>query len=138
MKRIISLIMVMTLLLSFASVAFAASQSFSFNMTNTGTTSHVYTGTSNQKINVDDDATIKCTYTDAPGYGYYLGLCNMSNTMATVQKWYGTNGKTRNHEFHDGMAIKNAYYRIHGRIDNDYYGTYTINGKYNADDVSIS
>ena len=135
MKRIISLIMVMTLLLSFASVAFAASQSFSFNMTNTGTTSHVYTGTSNKKVNSNDDATIKCTYTDAPGYGYYLGLCNSSYSSATEKAWYGTNGKTRNHAYYDGKAVVGAKYYVSGRIDNDYFGTYSINGTFNADDV---
>jgi len=136
MRRITGIMLVLSFIL--AGIAFAASQSFTFNLTNSGTTSYVYMETSNTKLYVDDDATIKCVYTDAPGYGYRVGLCNMSNVQATECKWYSTNGRTRNHAFLDGKAIANTDYRIFGRIDNDYYGTYIINGKYNADDVSIA
>ncbi len=137
MKKTISCIMLIVFILCFASVAFAATQSFNFNLSNSGTTCYVYTGAYNTKVYLNDDATIKCTYTDAPGYGYYLGLCNSSYSQATEQKWYGTNGRTRNHAYFSGKAVVGENYYVAGRIDNDYYGTYTINGKFNSDEVSI-
>ena len=138
MKKFVSFVLIVVFLISFANITFAATQSFQFDLANSGSVYYVYTGNSNTKIHLEDEATIKCDYTNAPGFGYRLGLCN-GNTYAkaTEKKWYGTNGKCRNHSYDNGMAIVNESYRVSGRIDNDYPGPYTIQGRYNADKVSM-
>ncbi len=136
-KKIIASLMLSILALSFVSSALAENVPYSFSMTNTGTTCYVYSEQGNTKVNINDDAKIKCITTDAPGYGYYLGLCNSSYSQATVKKWYGVNGRTRKHEYLPGKAVVGHTYYITGRIDNDYTGTYDITGLFNSDNTHM-
>ncbi len=90
----------------------------------------------NLKTLADDPATIKCTGTDAPGYGFYLRLISKSADNYTRSYWYNSSNYLRHPVYEDQASANKKYYLIEGRFDNDYTGTYYITGLFNADYTS--
>lgn len=136
MKKTMTTMLALILMVSIAIPAFAADQAYYFNLT-VEDAYRVYTATSNQKVIRNDDATIKCTETNAQGYGYRMGLCyDASNSylMATEETWMKT-GRTRNVAYFDNDEAFGNYFHAYGRIDDDYYGPFEITGYYNADET---
>lgn len=136
MKKMLAITLVILSLLTVSTTAFAADQAYSFNLT-VEDGYRVYTNTSNQKVVKNDKGTIKCTTTNAPGYGYRMGLCHTSDMgylMATTEAWLKTN-KTRYVSYHDKDTAFGKSFHAYGRIDDDYYGPYSISGFYNADET---
>lgn len=136
MKKIIATALVLMTIMSLFITASAADQPYYFNLT-VNDSYRVYTSTSNQKVIKNDDGTIKCTTTDALGYGYRMGLCfgaAHGYLMATSEAWLKT-GKTRYVSYHNKDDAFGEYFHAYGRIDDDYYGPYSISGYFNADET---
>ncbi len=114
----------------------AADQNFEFYLTNTGTSFWTYPNTSNTKTYANNDGTIRTKLNEAPGYGMlcHLSYKNSSNQycQATENKWF-SHSQLKHPAYLDGQNQTNRPYYVSGRIDNDYYGHYTCNGKFNAD-----
>lgn len=128
--------MLCIVLLTSIVTAFAADEDFAFSLTvpKGNTTMWIDTRTSNQKLYAGNDGTAKCSTTNAPGYGYYICLANTkNNVMATVGEWLGYSGAKKYLSYYSGHNAVNDYYWAAGRPDHDYAGTYSIEGKYNAD-----
>lgn len=132
MKRMIPVLLVVAIVACMAVPAFASDQYYTFKMSNTGSTAYVYTSTSNTKWYANQNATIKCGYSDAPGWGYRLCLVNSSYVESTYPLWY-TSASTDHPAYYSGMGAANVTYYMCGRIDNDYYGTYLTYGYFNSD-----
>ncbi len=134
--RIFSLALCIMIVFSLSIPAFAANEDYYFNITQ-GIGSTVIKqddyGKTNQKTQANDAATIKCGYTTAPGWGFYLHLKSTDYASSTSYYWYNNTNSLR-HPGYVNLSIANwKYYFIEGRFDNDYAGTYSILGKFNAD-----
>lgn len=137
MKKLIAIVLMAGFMLGLASTALAANQNFTFTLKNSGQTYHVYTSTSNKKVNLTDPATIRSTSTSGlQGYGMSLNLCRAQvYTVATVSVWCTGLG-IRHPSYLSGQAAINVYYQAAGRIDDAYAGPMTVSGKYNADNTT--
>lgn len=132
-KRVLAGVMSLGLLMGCA--AYAANESYHFGITAAAgnTTMYIYSPTSNQKFYNQQDGTIRCTSQNAPGYGYYIGLTNSkNNVLSTRPQWLKT-GRKRYTPYKNNMGIVGDYFKAAGRFDNDYSGTYTCDGTFNAD-----
>lgn len=139
-KRLFPILLIVILTVALSVTAFAAAEDFYFQLSNTGTTVQVYTGSSNIKTVQTNPASIGLANTDAPGYGMLLHLVYWDGsryTQATTSGWYNPNHFIDTEDYLSGCAVCGRYYYIAGRIDNDYYGTYTTSGRYNADIIKL-
>lgn len=135
-SRILSAMLCLILIVGLAPSAFAANESY-YLLTNAevGNTSYFQDENPNfnKKTQADDPATIKCVSTNAPGWGYYMRLVNDPNSIYTLSYWYNSTNNLRHPTYVNQAYANNKYYYIEGRFDNDYGGTYSISGVFNAD-----
>lgn len=135
MKKTISFLLVLTLIVALAVPVLAADISFAFNLMNSGQSFTTYTGGYNTKAYANDAATIKCS-TNAAGYGYKLHLVRVGSgewVQATDSYWYTGYDYVLHPMYLSGEAVVNRNYYIAGRIDDDYAGPYYASGLFNAD-----
>jgi len=136
MKKFIAFIITCVLCLASFTPVLAADQDMIFTITapKNNTTMYIYSATINQKAYKGQVGTAKCTTNNAPGYGYLIGLTNSkNNSMATNKQWLNYSGCKKYLSYLSGKDIVNDYYQAAGRFDNDYAGTYSFTGKFNAD-----
>ena len=134
-KRIVAAVLLLALVLSTVP-ALAADQSFSFllNLPYGNTQMYIDTTHSNQKVYAGNDGTVKCTITDAPGYGYLVCLVTKPEYYyATVKKWLSYAGQKKYLAYLSGMNIVGTSYHVAGRYDNDYSAPYSCYGMFNSD-----
>lgn len=134
-RRIVAAILMLVLVLSTVS-ALAADQAYSFslNLPIGNTTMYIDTTNSNQKVYAANDGTVKCSSTNAPGYGYLLCLANKKNyAQATGTRWLSYAGQKKYLAYLSGQNIVGDSYHVAGRYDNDYTGSYGIDGMFNSD-----
>lgn len=140
-SRILSAILCLMLVMSLAIPVFAANESYEFNVTaQEGNTKESYDDyrNYNYKTQPNDPATIKCYQSSdpAPGYGFYLRLVNETYNIYTESYWYNNANDLRHPTYVNLANANKKYYCIKGRFDNDYGGTYSISGVFNADYTS--
>lgn len=118
------------------SVAGAANQPYVFSLGNTGQTYNVYTATSNKKVYTDRGWVLYVdNISNAQGYGVNCRLFYKSSGSyyrGSNGHWRKTTGRTVG-SFAQNQAVKNRSYYIGARIDDDYYGTTDLDGRYNSD-----
>lgn len=141
LRKTICVMLGIALIMSLAIPAFAANEPFYFRLHGEQTRRmYAYLNTYSVKKIVDDCATIKTTYNEAPGYGYMLRLGTRIGTStqlnyATVSYWFS--GIIRRYsDYEPGKAILDEKYYVEGRMDNDFTDTYLVEGVYNADEVA--
>lgn len=135
-SKFLSLVLCMAMVMSLASPASAAviNPPFQFSLTNTKASfNEDLNNNRNRKTQPNDPATIYCARTDAPGWGYYMHLLSTDNSVQTFNYWYNNTNNLRHPTYMDQANSDQKDYRIRGRIDNDYNGTYYIFGEFNAD-----
>lgn len=142
-KSIIAVTIIVGILSGMVISTSAANISFAFNLGNTGTSLNRYTGASNTKLYVNQSATVRTYYNNAPGYGFrFVMQCSDPTVVAgyapivtaTAGGWISGADKVYL-SYLSGMAQANHNYYVAGRIDNDYSGTYSCNGYFNSDQV---
>lgn len=135
--KILSGILCLMLVTGLATPASAAvvNPEFKFSLSNTGTafTEDKNPKHKNTKTQPNDPATIYCADTDAPGWGYYLHLRSTEGGIETYNYWYNNTNRLRHPTYVNLASADKKTYRVWGRIDNDYYNTYSISGEFNAD-----
>lgn len=137
MKKAITLLLTLILVVAVAAPAFAADVSYAFNLSNSGQDFTTYTGAYNTKSYLNDAATIKCT-TNAAGYGYKMhlvhkGFLGIGWVQATDSYWYTGTNYLLHPAYLSGKAQVNKNYYVAGRIDDSYAGPYYANGLFNSD-----
>lgn len=136
-SKLLSLVLCMIMVMCLALPASAAvvNPMFEFSLANTGTafTEDTALYHENTKTQPNDPATIYCTYTNAPGWGYYLHLRSTVGGFETLNYWYNNTNRLRHPTYVSLASANGKTYRVWGRIDNDYYDTYSIYGEFNAD-----
>lgn len=136
-SKLLSLVLCMVMVMCLALPASAAvvNPIFEFSLENTDTafTEDTTLYHENKKTQPNDPATIYCTYTNAPGWGYYLHLRSTVGGVETLNYWYNNTNRLRHPTYVNLANANGKTYRVWGRIDNDYYGTYRISGEFNAD-----
>lgn len=136
-SKFLSLVICMVMVMSLASPASAAviNPEFEFSLANTGTrfTQDTNPQHKNTKTQPNDPATIYCADTNAPGWGYYIHLRSTVGGVETYNYWYNNTNRLRHPTYVDQANANQKVYRVWGRIDDDYNGTYTIRGEFNAD-----
>lgn len=120
----------------------AANEDFNFYLCNTGSEYIACTEHSNLKIYANDDATVKTTYNNAPGWGF--AICMMYryyfsgeyywniDTITSPGMWISGLDTKHPHYTNGNNAVNRPHY-VGARIDNDYYGPYSCEGVFNAD-----
>lgn len=134
-KIMITTLCCLTMLSSWMNVD-ALNNQFTFKLRNTDTTFNTYYDTYNTKLYVNESATIKTEYNNAPGAGFAFVLkhynADSNLVTGTNQVWFS--GTTTKHPTYiSGHSIVNKKYYIAARIDNDYTGPYNTTGKYDSD-----
>lgn len=123
--KILSGILCLMLVTGLATPASAAvvNPEFKFSLSNTGTafTEDKTPKHENTKTQPNDPATIYCTYTNAPGWGYYLHLRSTEGGIETYNYWYNNTNRLRHPTYVSLASANGKTYRVWGRIDNDYY-----------------
>lgn len=138
MKRTISFLLVLTLVVALAVPVLAADISFAFNLSNSGQSFTTYTGGYNTKEYLSDPATIKCT-TEAEGYGYKMhlvrkgGFLGLGWDQATDSYWYSGVDYLLHPSYLAGEAEIGENYYIAGRIDDSCAGPFSAYGLFNSD-----
>ena len=143
LRRIICISFCIAFIMILAMPAFAAIEPFYFRLQGESIKRmHAYLNTYNIKAFENHNATIKTTYNEAPGYGYYLRLGTRvanTTTLAPATRGYWFSGIELLYPAYDeGKAVVGQKYYVEGRVDNDYTDTYLVEGLFNADEVNIS
>lgn len=146
MKRKLTLFVVLALIFAafFSITANAAIETYRFDLNNTDTLMNACLTTYNQKIYLNNNASIKLDYSNAPGYGIRMNLGQYipENDQflhnATKAHWYNANSNFLYPEYNANRAVYMGRYCVAGRIDNDYTGLTCSFGRYNADEVYIA
>ncbi len=136
MKKVLSFIAACALCIAGFTPALAADQDMKFTITAEidNTKRWIDKTTKNQKVFKGQVGTAKCLTNDAPGYGFHIGLVNSKdNSAATKKEWLNYTGCKKYLGYLKGKDIVDDYYQASARFDNDYAGTYSFTGKYNAD-----
>ena len=142
-RILITGLLVVSALSVFSTPVFAKNEEFRFLLKNTGQDYNVYPYNSNEKLYVNDRATVKATYNNTPGWGmafimmhrYYDGVGNVSYERDTISRpafWISGTG-TIHPKYLTGHAFAHRNYHVAARIDDDYNGQYRSQGVYNSD-----
>lgn len=142
-KTIITGLLVVSALSIFSTPVFAKNEEYRFLLSNTGQDYNVYSYNSNEKLYVNDRATVKATFVNAPGWGmafimmhrYYDPMGNVSYERDTISRpaFWLSEETTIHPKYLTGHAFAHRKYHVAARIDDDYYGTYHCRGLYNSD-----
>lgn len=90
LSRLFSCILCVVMVFSLAVPAFAANEDYYFNITQKKGSTSIQNdeyGNTNHKTQPNDAGTIKCGYTNAPGWGFYLHLKSTDYTSSTLYYW---------------------------------------------------
>lgn len=138
-RKIITALMTVLMLSSISVNAMAANVNYKFRLSNTDTSYNVYTDESNVKSYVNENATVSATFNTAPGWGYAFCLKHrtslttyITDTVTSPGQWISGTGTIHPAYLSGHNVVGRAYY-VAARIDNDYYGTYYVEGKFNSD-----
>lgn len=142
-RILITGLLVVSALSVFATPVFAANENFGFSLRNTEKRFNVCTWHYNEKWYEKNDATVKTTSNDAPGYGAAFIMMHKYTDLNgneiyerdTYEKpacWI-SGIDTKHPKYLPGHAITYRKYYVAARMDDDYYGYYSCYGKFNSD-----
>ena len=138
LKWISTLLLVAIVATTLIIPAYAANENFGFTLANKGQVFTVYTGASNEKVLINDPATVKADSINIPVYGFAFRMCYKSGdkyyNATNTDRLYWLSGPTTIHPaYADGMSVVGRSYYVSARIDDSLTGTYTCSGRFNAD-----
>lgn len=147
-RILITGLLVVSALSVFATPVFAANENFGFDLHNTGGEYNVCTWHSNEKLYVNNDATVKTTSNNAPGYGTAFVMMHKYTDIGghdiyekdTKYKkpalWISGIGQVHP-KYLPGHAVAHRKYYVAARMDDDYTRYCSCYGKFNSDETDI-
>ena len=146
-RILITGLLVVSALSVFATPVFAANENFGFSLRNTGKEYNVCTWHTNEKLYVNNAATVKTTSNDAPGWGTAFVMMHKytdigghdiyeKDTVYSPAYWISGIGQVHP-KYLPGHAVAHRKYYVAARMDDDYSGYYACYGRFNSDWTDI-